>query len=102
MERGELLGKTDDAFLSAPRAASYMSGDSQILAGVSVIEREDTVAYEGLVMEEHTLNGHSHCSRKEGGRNSTLRCSISFSITSTMRSPFEARLLRDRRSSAAG
>jgi diguanylate cyclase (GGDEF)-like protein/PAS domain S-box-containing protein len=47
MERGELLGKTDEAFLSPGRAASYMTSDDQILTGVSAIEREDTIEYEG-------------------------------------------------------
>lgn len=47
MERGELLGKTDDAFLSPRHAESYTSSDDLILAGAAIIEREDTIEYEG-------------------------------------------------------
>jgi PAS domain S-box-containing protein len=45
MERGELLGKTDDAFLSPWHAESYTASDGRILAGAAVIEREDTIEY---------------------------------------------------------
>lgn len=47
MERGELLGKTDDAFLAPQHAESYTASDGRILAGASVIEREDTIEYDG-------------------------------------------------------
>jgi diguanylate cyclase (GGDEF)-like protein/PAS domain S-box-containing protein len=47
MERGALLGKTDDAFLSPRHAESYTASDGRILAGAAVIEREDTIEYGG-------------------------------------------------------
>ncbi len=45
--RGELLGKTDDAFLSARHAESYLASDERILAGAAIVEREDTIEYDG-------------------------------------------------------
>jgi PAS domain S-box-containing protein len=47
VDRGELLGKTDDAFLSAEQAQSYSASDEQILEGGAILEREDTIAYNG-------------------------------------------------------
>ncbi len=47
MERGELLGKTDDSFLSARDAEGYGASDDQIIAGATIVEREDTFEHEG-------------------------------------------------------
>jgi diguanylate cyclase (GGDEF)-like protein/PAS domain S-box-containing protein len=47
VERGGLIGKTDDAFLSPRNAESYTTSDARVLAGAPVIEREDTIEYEG-------------------------------------------------------
>jgi diguanylate cyclase (GGDEF)-like protein/PAS domain S-box-containing protein len=42
MRRGELLGKTDDALMSAEQAASHRKSDLAVLEGGAIHEREDT------------------------------------------------------------
>lgn len=46
--RGELLDRTDDPFLSLRHAEGNTGSDDRILAGPAVIEREDTIEYDGI------------------------------------------------------
>jgi diguanylate cyclase (GGDEF)-like protein/PAS domain S-box-containing protein len=47
MKRGELLGKTDDALMSAEQAKSYRESDLGVLEGGAVLVGEDTIEDDG-------------------------------------------------------